>query len=1120
MFSMRKPASKFLSLFLVLAMVCSLFGAAFAAEEETATPYVIPDVDGKVVILHTNDTHGADLDEEGASFGMAGVAQLKKDFEAAGADVLLVSAGDSIMGKPLVSADQGKSAIEFMNAAGYDAMTVGNHELDFGIDNLKALAKDADFPILCADMTTEADGKTVFDSNKIFEIGGVKVGVFGLATPETLTKADASKMPGITFPQTDKLYAVAQAQVDELNKAGADLIVCLGHLGIDDESIGNRSIDVCEHVDGIDLFIDGHSHSTTADIIAKVGDTNVVNGAKIVSTGTALANVGVVIYDQETGTLTDELVPAASYTKTDADVAKLVDDRNTAVDKVYGEKIATTEVDLNGSRSGGAATDPVTKAEMTFPEGEGVRTTETNLGDFAADAILWQARQTLGEENVDAALTNGGGIREALAKGDISKKSLLAVFPFGNTVATIDVTGAQLLEALEAATCTTPEAIGAFPQVSGIEFTLNTGVPYVNGTQYANSTYYAPANPGSRVTISTVNGEAFDPAATYTIATNDFTAKGGDTYGVFKTAGGWKDVGVSLEDALINYTTEELDSTITAEQYGEPAGRITIVDEPANYPADLETGSWYYNAAVYALDNGIMNGTNKGFEPTDTVTRATVYQTLYNMEGKPAVEKTTVTGTEGEWYANAINWAASAGLFEGTEYGTDTVITRSGIATIIADYASYKGITVDTSGMAMKETPDYDSIPAADLEGMTFCYYGKVMTGDQKGNLNPNGQLTRAEFAQVLKNFSVLKPTYVETVVSIPVAAQDGIPAHEIPATLTLPVSASKDAKVPGVVMLHGTGSNRDEAGMGYALAAPRMAADGIATLRIDFMGNGDSTASYRDYNYTSAVIDAKAAADYLAGLETVDGGNLGVMGWSQGGTDALLAAEAHPGTFQAVVTWSGALELNGASLFAGTSFEDAYAQAKKEGFYTMTFDWREPLELGERWFQEVAETNILKVTADIKAPILAINGKDDTTVTPDNAEKIVKAAANADSQLLLVDNCDHTYNVFSGDFTALYQTVDATAAFFQAQLIPAAAQAAACLISPYTPGTPGVQRLRGCLRISCFSVCRKQQLFLAPSTGHSPAKRPGTKSVPGLFSLWLSTCRPSKPQLFEAKRI
>lgn len=221
---------------------------------------------------------------------------------------------------------------------------------------------------------------------------------------------------------------------------------------------------------------------------------------------------------------------------------------------------------------------------MTFPEGEGVRTTETNLGDFAADAILWQARQTLGEENVDAALTNGGGIREALAKGDISKKSLLAVFPFGNTRRHHRRDRAQLLEALEAATCTTPEAIGAFPQVSGIEFTLNTGVPYVNGTQYANSTYYAPANPGSRVTISTVNGEAFDPAATYTIATNDFTAKGGDTYGVFKTAGGWKDAGVSLEDALINYTTEELDGTITAEQQASPPAASPLWTSPPTIP--------------------------------------------------------------------------------------------------------------------------------------------------------------------------------------------------------------------------------------------------------------------------------------------------------------------------------------------------------------------------------------------------------------------------------------------------------------------------------------------------------------------------------------------------------
>ena len=740
---MRKPASKFLSLFLVLAMVCSLFGAAFAAEEETATPYVIPDVDGKVFILHTNDTHGADLDEEGASFGMAGVAQLKKDFEAAGADVLLVSAGDSIMGKPLVSADQGKSAIEFMNAAGYDAMTVGNHELDFGIDNLKALAKDADFPILCADMTTEADGKTVFDSNKIFDLGGVKVGVFGLATPETLTKADASKMPGITFPQTDKLYAVAQAQVDELNKAGADLIVCLGHLGIDDESIGNRSIDVCEHVDGIDLFIDGHSHSTTADIIAKVGDTNVVNGAKIVSTGTALANVGVVIYDQETGTLTDELVPAASYTKTDADVAKLVDDRNTAVDKVYGEKIATTEVDLNGSRSGGAATDPVTKAEMTFPEGEGVRTTETNLGDFAADAILWQARQTLGEENVDAALTNGGGIREALAKGDISKKSLLAVFPFGNTVAVVYVTGAELLEALEASTYCTPTSIGGFPQVSGIEFTVDTTKAYDQGEQYPGSTYYGPKSI-QRVTIETVGGEPFDANATYTIATNDFMAAGGDTYYAFAAASVNYDLGLSMDEVVMDYITDELKGTVTEEAYGQPAGRITV-DQGLAF-TDVAATSPYYDGIEWAVDEGITNGTTATtFSPYQNCTRAQIITYLWRAAGSPEPASTEPAYTDvtdtSLYFFKAVQWASEQGLVEGETFDPYAGCTRAMAVYFMwvaadspeAAAASFTDVAADADYAAAVNWAVAQGVTLGTGDGSTFspdtvCQRGQIVT--------------------------------------------------------------------------------------------------------------------------------------------------------------------------------------------------------------------------------------------------------------------------------------------------------------------------------------------------------------------------------------------------------
>ena len=1032
---MRKRASKFLSLFLVLAMVCSLFGSAMAAEGETVTPYEIPDVDGKIVILHTNDTHGADLAAEGTSFGMAGVAQLKKDFEAAGAQVLLLSAGDSIQGKPLVSADQGKSAIAFMNAAGYDAMTVGNHELDYGLDNLKALAETAEFPILCADMTTEADGKTVFEANQIFELDGVKVGVFGLATPETLTKADPSKMVGITFPQTEDLYAVAQAQVDELTEAGADLIVCLGHLGVDAESTGNRSIDVCENVDGIDLFIDGHSHSTTADITTAVGDTNVVNGTKIVSTGTALANVGVVIYDQEADTLTDELVSAAAYTKVDADVAKLVSDRDAAVKAAYGEKIATTEVDLNGSRSGGAAIAYNTDAELTFPEGEGVRTCETNLGDFATDAILWQARQTLGEENVDAALTNGGGIREALAKGDISKLDLLAVFPFGNTVATIDVTGAQLLEALEAATCTTPDAIGAFPQVSGIEFTINADVAYENGAQYPNSTYYAPANPGSRVTITSVNGQPFDAEATYTIATNDFTAKGGDTYGVFAAAGGWKDVGVALEDALINYTTEELGGKITAEQYGEPAGRISII----NLPDDVISGTWYYEAVFYVLSNGIMNGTGKGFEPNGTVTRGTVFQTLYNMAGKPEVtEAASFTDVEGKWYADAAAWAEDEGLTSGTGTGLfngDAAITRQELAKVFADYTASKNI-VPTEDVDLSTYADAGVIPGWASESMETAVSLGILKGSNN-RLNPAGTAVRSELAQILLNISALTPAYTEETVSIEVAAQDGVPAHTMTAIVTVPTSATKDAKVPGVVMLHGTGSNMHEVNGAYDMAAAEMAAQGLATIRFNFQGIDEGTEElYVNYSYTSANIDAKAAADYLAGLEVVDGDKLGVMGWSQGGTNAFLAAAAYPETFKSVVTWAGALDLT-------TMFEDfdaAYAEAEENGSFTMEFDWRTALPTGFQWFKDVKETDVLEETKTIEAPILTINGAADTVVDPASGKTVADAAQNEASENLIIENCDHTFNMFTGDYTAVNQAIAATADYFNATLSGTAA--------------------------------------------------------------------------------
>ena len=264
-------------------------------------------------------------------------------------------------------------------------------------------------------------------------------------------------------------------------------------------------------------------------------------------------------------------------------------------------------------------------------------------------------------------------------------------------------------------------------------------------------------------------------------------------------------------------------------------------------------------------------------------------------------------------------------------------------------------------------------------------------------------------------------PAYTETIVSIPNGD------HEIPATVCVPAG---EGKFPAVVMLHGTASNREEAGNGYKMAAPVLAEKyGLATIRIDFMGNGDSTADYMGYTFDSAVSDAVAAANYMKGLENVDAENIGVMGWSQGGTDALLAAAWHPEIFTSVVTWAGAPDM----MLDGFFSEELYAEAKKNGFFTMTFDWRDPLNVSLEWCDDVANTDVLaEFTKGYTGPVLAVHGTADTTVDPEWSNKIVAASSNAASATHFIEGMDHTFNVFvEPEFTALYNAVDATGAFF-----------------------------------------------------------------------------------------
>lgn len=635
---------KVLSLLMAVVMTFSLAVTANAAEETAQ------DLNGDIVILHTNDVHGAIA-------GYAKVAALKDAYEARGAYVLLMDAGDFIQGDPTVSTSEGATAVELMNLAGYDVVSLGNHEFDYGYQNLKDLEADADFAIVDANVLY--NGRVAFEDNLVFTApDGTKIGVFGLDTPETATKAHPAKIQGVTFLAGEDLYDCAQEQVDALTAEGCEYIICLGHLGIDDESAGNRSIDLLEHVDGIDVFIDGHSHSTRADLLDATDGTGMVGNTMVTSTGTKLESIGVVTIDAE-GVITTSTTPVADLTAEDADVAARAAAIQKEIDDEYGTVFAKTEVALNGERE------------------PGNRTEETNLGDLITDALVWGAERE-GTE-VDAAVTNGGGIRASIAAGDITKKDINTVLPFGNTLSIVQVTGAELLEALEASTYCTPTSIGGFPQVSGIEFTVDTTKAYDQGELYPGSTYYGPKSI-QRVTIETVGGEPFDANATYTIATNDFMAAGGDTYYAFAAASVNYDLGIAMDEVVMDYITDELKGTVTAEAYGEPAGRITV-DQGLAF-TDVAATSPYYDGIEWAVDEGITNGTTATtFSPYQNCTRAQIITYLWRAAGSPEPASmepayTDVTDTS-LYFFKAVQWASEQGLVEGETFDPYAGCTRA-----------------------------------------------------------------------------------------------------------------------------------------------------------------------------------------------------------------------------------------------------------------------------------------------------------------------------------------------------------------------------------------------------------------------------------------------------------
>ena len=575
---MRKVLALLLSVVRTLTLLVS---SAWADEPKP--------LDGKTVILHTNDVHGSiEL--------YAKVAAMKGDYEAQGAQVILADAGDYSQGTVYVSLEKGKNAVTMMNLAGYDVATIGNHEFDYGYDQLKTNLESAAFKVVCANVLK--DGNPVFDAYTMIIQGGVKVAFVGVETPEAQTKANPALIQGLTFLAGDEMYAAVQTQVDAARTAGADIVIVLTHLGVDSSSEPNTSYDLYKKVKDIDFIIDGHSHTVM---------TKGPEGEPIQSTGTALNNIGVITIDNDTNKIeSNELIPiwhteevdgkevtVYDYTKSDATVANAAKAIIDPIDADYDKKFAESAVDLNGAKA------------------PGNRTEETNLGDLITDAMMWAIKTKAPgvDMNNAVAITNGGGIRAAIAKGDITKKDVNTVLPFGKTLAVVYVKGSELLEALEVSTYCTPKSLGGFPQFAGMEVELNTACEYdANDTTYPGSTYFGPKSI-NRITIKTVNGKAFDKDATYAVITNNFLAAGGDTYYAFAAAQTQFDTGLPLDEILMEYITVELNGVVT-DKYAAPQGRLTIVNNPPvpgqpGSPATGDTGVVIYmGLAILALTGG------------------------------------------------------------------------------------------------------------------------------------------------------------------------------------------------------------------------------------------------------------------------------------------------------------------------------------------------------------------------------------------------------------------------------------------------------------------------------------------------------------------------------------
>ncbi|MDR0897953.1 MAG: bifunctional metallophosphatase/5'-nucleotidase [Oscillospiraceae bacterium] len=502
---------KLLALWMVLALLIAAIPAL--AEEAAAEPVV-------VTIFHTNDTHTRHTSEVGMGFAM--MASYVNAARAAGENVLVLDAGDTLHGLVFANMTKGESIVAIMNAIGYDAMAPGNHDFNYGYEHLKELEKQMNFPLLNANIKIKEDGSNAFTPYTIVESGGKKIGIIGAANPEYKTSVHPDYTAKLDFQDRTPILATVALIRDQV-----DALIILAHWGVGAAYVPD-TVEALASIPGVALVIDGHSHTVLYDI--EQGEEGT---ALVTSTGEYLNNLGkVTLTFAPEGGLTVEagLIPKPAAFEDHAMInviEELEAEQSVILDQVIGE----TTVDLEAERAIS-------------------RTSETNWGNLSADIIA----EVTGAE---VALLNGGGVRQSIPAGPITARDINNAFPFNNLVVLKEVNGQALLDTLETGVRYYPETSGGFPQISGMSFTFDPSKPA-----------------GERVVELLIGGEPVDPAAMYTLATNDYLASGGDGY---DSLGAFPDLMImgTLDEVITDYLRESGPVSPVVE------GRIVAVEAAA-----------------------------------------------------------------------------------------------------------------------------------------------------------------------------------------------------------------------------------------------------------------------------------------------------------------------------------------------------------------------------------------------------------------------------------------------------------------------------------------------------------------------------------------------------------